>query len=62
MENPSIFISYSQEDEEHKKWVKQLAGRLLSDGIEVTVDQYDLKLGDRLPQFMEQSISTTDFY
>lgn len=61
MGNPSIFISYSQEDEDHKKWVKQLADRLLSDGIEVTVDQYDLKLGDRLPQFMEQSISTNDF-
>ena len=38
MGNPSIFISYSQEDEDHKKWVKQLADRLLSDGIEVTVD------------------------
>lgn len=31
------------------------------DGIEVTVDQYDLTLGDRLPQFMEQSISDMDY-
>lgn len=46
MEHPTVFISYAQEDEEHKKWVKELAGRLLSDGIEVTVDQYDLTLGD----------------
>ena len=52
MENPTVFISYSQEDNEHKKWVKDLADRLLADGIEVTVDQYDLTLGYRLPQFM----------
>lgn len=38
-----------------------MADRLLSDGIEATVDQYDLSLGDRLPQFMEQSISTVDY-
>lgn len=61
MEHPTVFISYAQEDEEHKKWVKELAGRLLSDGIEVIVDQYDLTLGDRLPQFMEQSISNMDY-
>lgn len=61
MENPTVFISYSQENDEHKKWVKDLADRLLSDGIEVIVDQYDLTLGDRLPQFMEQSVSGVDY-
>lgn len=34
---------------------------MLSDGIEATVDQYDLTLGDRLPHFMEQSISNSDY-
>lgn len=57
-EHPKVFISYSWEDEAHKEWVKSLADRLLSDGIEATVDQYDLTLGDRLPHFMEQSIYT----
>lgn len=61
MEHPTVFMSYSQEDDEHKKWVRELADRLLADGIEVTVDQYDLTLGDRLPQFMEQSISAVDY-
>lgn len=60
-EHPKVFISYSWEDEAHKEWVKSLAGRLLSDGIEATVDQYDLTLGDRLPHFMEQSISNSDY-
>lgn len=50
---PTAFISYSWDDEEHKKWVKEFADRLLSDGINAVVDQYDLSLGDRLPQFME---------
>lgn len=38
-----------------------MADKLLYDGIEATVDQYDLSLGDRLPQFMEQSISNVDY-
>lgn len=61
MEHPTVFISYSWEDEDHIKWVKDLADKLLSDGIEATIDQYDLLLGDRLPQFMEQSISSVDY-
>lgn len=61
MEHPTVFISYSWEDDEHKKWVKELADSLLSAGIDATVDQYDLSLGDRLPQFMEQSISKVDY-
>lgn len=55
--HPNVFISYSWEDDSHKEWVKSLADRLLSDGIDATIDQYDLSLGDRLPQFMEKSIT-----
>ena len=60
-EHPKVFISYSWQDDAHKEWIKSLADRLLSDGIEATVDQYDLTLGDRLPHFMEQSISNSDY-
>lgn len=59
--HPKVFISYSWEEESHKLWVKELADKLLADGIDATVDQYDLSLGDRLPQFMEQSISGADY-
>ena len=58
---PKVFISYSWEDEDHKKWVKSLTDRLIESGIDATLDQYDLSLGDRLPLFMEQSISAADF-
>ena len=47
-----VFISYAWESEQHRAWVKALANRLLGDGIEAILDQYDLELGDRLPQFM----------
>ena len=61
VEHPKVFISYSWEDESHKTWVKNLADKLLADGIYDTVDQYDLSLVDRLPQFMDQSISDSDY-
>ena len=58
---PKVFISYSWEDESHKQWVKHLADELLKNGIDATLDQYDLALGDRLPLFMEKSISDSDY-
>lgn len=58
---PKVFISYSWEDNEHKKWVRSLADDLLDNGIDTTLDQYDLSLGDRLPQFMEQSVTDSDY-
>lgn len=33
----------------------------MKNGIDATLDQYDLTLGDRLPQFMEQAISDADY-
>ena len=60
-EHPKIFISYSWEEDEHKEWVKKLAARLIADGIAATLDQYDLELGDRLPEFMEQAIAGADY-
>lgn len=56
-----VFISYAWESEQHRAWVKALANRLLGDGIEAILDQYDLELGDRLPQFMEQSVRSSDY-
>lgn len=56
-----VFISYAWESEEHREWVKALANRLLSDGIDAVLDQYDLEPGDRLPQFMEQSVRSSDY-
>lgn len=59
--HPCAFITYSWEDTPHNTWVKSLADRLICDGVDTLVDQYDLTLGDRLPQFMEQSITGVDY-
>ncbi len=62
MDNPpKVFISYCWEDDEHKEWVRSLADCLIADGIDTTLDQYDLSPGDRLPQFMERKISDADY-
>ena len=61
MDRPTAFISYSWEDESHIAWVKSLADRLIADGINVNVDQYDLSLGDRLPHFMERQITEANY-
>jgi len=58
---PKVFISYSWEEDAHKEWVRSLTDTLLENGIEANLDQYDLSLGDRLPQFMEQSIAEADY-
>lgn len=59
--HPRVFISYSWEDEEHIEWVKRLAKSLIENGVEAHIDQYDLELGDRLPQFMEQEITNAEY-
>ena len=58
---PRVFISYSWESDAHKAWVAELAGRLRSDGVNVVLDQWHLRLGDQLPQFMETTVRESSF-
>lgn len=51
-----VFISYSHDSSAHKKWVSELAGRLMENGVDVILDQWDLEPGDDVPKFMEQSV------
>ncbi|HMG15154.1 MAG TPA: toll/interleukin-1 receptor domain-containing protein, partial [Saprospiraceae bacterium] len=55
--NPTVFISYSWDNDPHKEWVLRLANRLCSDGINVILDRYFLKPGKNLTHFVEDSIS-----
>lgn len=52
----TAFVSYSWDDEAHKKWVHDLAARMRRDGVTVALDQWELVPGDQLPEFMERSI------
>ena len=61
MESPKVFISYSWDDERHKKWVADLAARLRSDGIDAALDQWDVVPGDQLAEYMEKEIRDNDY-
>jgi len=45
-DTPTTFISYSWESEELKSWVKDLATKLRSNGIDVKLDQWEVVPGD----------------
>lgn len=59
-EQKKIFISYSWDSEEHKKWVLNLALNLLKDGYKVYLDQLDLKPGMDIPKYVETCIRESD--
>lgn len=52
----NVFISYSWDSQEHKDWVKKFASDLMGHGVNVVLDQWDVRLGDDLPFFMEQGL------
>lgn len=60
MENPKVFISYSWDSDEHKTWVLNLANTLVANGVDVTLDQYELQLGRNLTHFMERAVQDAD--
>jgi TIR domain len=56
----TVLISYSHDDSEHKEWVRQLADKLVHNGVSVWLDQYDLLAGDSPTYFMESKASQAD--
>lgn len=60
MSVPKVFISYSHDTLDHKKWVLDLATRLRSSGIDAIIDQWELSPGDDLPHFMETHLASSD--
>src|SRR5205823_12453487 len=56
MTAPIVFISYSHDSEDHKRWVRQLATDLRSNGIDVILDQWDLALGQDVAAFMQRGV------
>ena len=58
---PTCFISYSHDSETHKGWVRGLANDLQNNGVEVTLDQWELKKGDAMTHFMENAVTANDF-
>jgi hypothetical protein len=57
---PRVFVSYSHDSQEHKNWVLTLATRLVANGVDIILDQWNLSLGDDLPRFMESGLTEAD--
>ena len=60
MSVPKLFVSYSHDSLEHKKWVLDLATQLRASGVDAILDQWELKPGDDLPHFMETQLAAAD--
>ncbi|MDE0041498.1 MAG: toll/interleukin-1 receptor domain-containing protein, partial [Candidatus Poribacteria bacterium] len=59
-ENPKVFISYSHDSPEHKRWVSELGAKLPHNGIDAILDQWDLGPGDDITRFMESGLKNSD--
>lgn len=57
---PHVFISYSWTTEVFKQSVKELATRLMHDGVDVKLDIWDLKDGQDKYAYMEQCVNNPD--
>ena len=60
--NPTVFVSYSWDNETHKLWVLRLASDLIRNGVKILIDEWDLdKYRDDLHYFMEAGIRESDY-
>ncbi|HPA20888.1 MAG TPA: TIR domain-containing protein [Verrucomicrobiae bacterium] len=55
--SPKVFISYSWTSPAHQSQVKEWAERLVSDGVDVVLDLWDLKEGQDKYAFMERMVT-----
>ena len=58
--NLKVFISYSHDSPEHKRWVSELAAELRRNDVEIIFDQWALNFDQDLTQFVESGIETAD--
>ena len=47
----TVFVSYSHDDKNHSNWVLQLTTRLRSNGVDVILDKWTLRLGQDVGAF-----------
>ena len=61
MQNPKVFISYSDDTPEHKWWISELAAKLRKNGVQIIFDQWHLSSDNDQKQFMEFGIKNSDW-
>jgi hypothetical protein len=55
-----VFVSYTATDDQHTKWVEELAKFLRTCGIEARLDRWHLRRGMDLPQWMCNEVKLAD--
>ena len=60
IQNPRVFISYSSTDPNNVAWVRTLANKLRYNGVDARLDNFRLKAGQDLPQWMTNEIVMAD--
>jgi len=55
--NPKVFVSYSWNSQDNKQRVLALAERMVADGVEVMLDQWDCLEGQDKNAYMERMVS-----
>lgn len=61
MRTPTVFISYAHEETTHDQWVVELGGDLRRNGVDASLDVWDLIPGQDTTYFMESQIRDSDF-
>jgi len=56
---PVVFLSHSSED---KPFVRQLAADLTAAGVDVWLDEQRIKVGDSIPEKINQGLASSDFF
>jgi len=59
--SPSVFISYSQDSDDHNARVLELANRLRADGVDALIDQYESSPPEGWPKWMDRHLAKSDF-
>lgn len=57
-----VFISYAWGDKAHQEWVSYLGTRLMDNTIDVELDQWSLKDGHDIHEFMESMVKADDIF
>lgn len=61
MPAPTVFISYSHDSPEHENHVLDFANQLRRDGIDCSLDQYEVSPPEGWPKWMDRQIARSDF-
>jgi hypothetical protein len=57
---PRVFISYSWDSDEHKRWVEDLAAALLRDGVRARLDKWHYQKTQTVAGFMTSEVEDAD--